>query len=254
MHAVILAAGRGSRLGAHTDTRPKCLVDLHGRSLLQHQLAALGDAGVTGIAAVTGYQAEQIAAHVPTTFHAPRWQQTNMVVSLTAARPWLSTRPCLVAYGDIFYSASTAAALFHAPGENLAIAYDPGWLELWRARFADPLDDCETFRLDAGNSLLEIGRTPTDTGDVQGQYMGLLRFTPSSWAQVEEHLDGLGDGQRDALDMTSLLGALVARGVTVDCVARTGPWGEVDTPGDLEVYSATALAALNDYNVRDDNS
>ncbi|MEV0637664.1 phosphocholine cytidylyltransferase family protein [Streptomyces sp. NPDC050619] len=242
MHAVILAAGRGSRLGALTDERPKCLVELDGRSLLDRQLDVLRQAGATEIAAVTGYRADQVAAHVPTAFQAPRWHETNMVVSLTAARDWLSSAACLVAYGDIFYTAATAERLLRTEGDELAVAYDPDWLRLWSLRFEDPLDDAESFRMTPDGRLLEIGRTPHRVEDVQGQYMGLLRFTPRSWAAVEDHLVRLDPPRRDALDMTSLLQALIETGETVRAVARTGEWGEIDSPSDLAVYQGRLAA------------
>lgn len=239
MRAVILAAGRGSRLGPHTDDRPKCLVEVGGRSLLDRHLATLAEAGAGEVAAVTGYRAADLAARLPVTFHAPRWAESNMVVSLTAAAPWLHTAPCLVVYGDIFCSAATVRALAAAPGE-LAIAYDPGWLDLWARRFADPLADAETFRLRADGTVAEIGRRAARVEEIEGQYMGLLRFTPSVWRRVERHLDALTPRERDALDLTALLRALIGRGEAVHAVPRTGPWGEVDQPGDLALYDAPA--------------
>ena len=62
MKAIILAAGEGIRLRPYTLDRPKCLVELVGKSLLEHQLAALRAAGITDITMVTGYRANQIEA------------------------------------------------------------------------------------------------------------------------------------------------------------------------------------------------
>ena len=44
MKAVILAAGMGTRLSPLTNSRPKCLVEVHGKSILQHQLESLAKA------------------------------------------------------------------------------------------------------------------------------------------------------------------------------------------------------------------
>jgi hypothetical protein len=53
MRAIILAAGRGSRMKNLTDERPKCLVELRGKTLLEWQLGALRHAGINEIAHVT---------------------------------------------------------------------------------------------------------------------------------------------------------------------------------------------------------
>jgi choline kinase len=57
---VILAAGRGSRMGSVGDDRPKCLVELEGRPLLDRQIAALRRGGANEIGIVRGYRAEML--------------------------------------------------------------------------------------------------------------------------------------------------------------------------------------------------
>ena len=56
MNAIILAAGRGSRMKNLTSDKPKCLVQLNGKTLIQWQLDALNQAGISNIAVVTGYR------------------------------------------------------------------------------------------------------------------------------------------------------------------------------------------------------
>lgn len=234
MKGVILAAGRGSRLGPLTDDRPKCLVPLAGRPLLDWQRAALTAAGVTELAVVAGYRADMLASAGLPVFTAHRWAQTNMVGSLLAASSWLAVEPCVVSYGDIVYCAATVRRLVAAPG-NLPITYDPRWARLWSMRFADPRDDAETFRLAPDGALEEIGARPETVEEVQGQYMGLLRFTPQSWDAAQTVLGGLSGRQVDELDMTSLLQALVRAGQRIDTVPCHEPWCEVDSPRDLAV-------------------
>ncbi|PYK48280.1 MAG: nucleotidyl transferase, partial [Verrucomicrobia bacterium] len=60
MRALILAAGRGSRMGDLGDDRPKCLIELQGRPLIERQITALRRSGVEEIGVVRGYRAEMI--------------------------------------------------------------------------------------------------------------------------------------------------------------------------------------------------
>ena len=87
MRAVILAAGRGSRLGHLGDDRPKCLVELEGKPLIERQIAALRRGGVDEIGVVRGYRAEMIDFPGLYYFANERWAETNMVMSLAAAAP-----------------------------------------------------------------------------------------------------------------------------------------------------------------------
>jgi len=234
MRGIILAAGRGSRLWELTEDRPKCLVPLAGRPLLAWQRAALTEGGVTDLAVVAGYRADMVAAQGLRVFIATRWSQTNMVGSLLAAASWLSAEPCIVSYADIVYSDATVRRLAAADGE-LAIAYDLDWLELWNRRFADPLDDAETFRMCSDGTLREIGKRPRTVAEVEGQYMGLLRFTPTAWTAVEKVLTGLTGRQVDELDMTGLLQALIDAGEVIGTVPCHSAWAEVDSVSDLAI-------------------
>lgn len=240
MKAIILAAGRGSRMGALTDSRPKCLTPLGGQPLLEWQCAALRGATITDIGVVTGYRAEDFAECGLQRFHNPRWSETNMVASLMCADDWLRSDHCIISYGDIFYGAQIVRDLLACP-HALTIGYDPAWRTLWQARFADPLSDAETFELD-GDRVTGIGQRATSLDDIKGQYMGLLSFRPDAWSAVTRHVATLDRQRADKLDMTSLLSGLIAKGVTVGAVPVLGPWGEVDNGDDLALYERWVAA------------
>lgn len=237
MKAIILAAGRGSRMKDLTDERPKCLVELRGKALLDWQLEALRSAGIEEIAIVTGYKRELLAGRGLVEFRNTRWAETNMVSSLACADEWLSAGPCIVSYSDIFYCAHAVKSLMECPA-SLALAYDPNWLPLWTQRFGDPLLDAETFRLDTDGTLAAIGHKPNSVQEVQGQYMGLLRFTPPGWADIVKIRTQLTPIQRDKMDMTSTLDKVLAAGRTpIAAMPYRGEWGEVDSARDLALYA-----------------
>jgi L-glutamine-phosphate cytidylyltransferase len=236
MRALILAAGRGSRMGQLGDDRPKCLTEIEGKPLIERQIAALRRGGVDEIGVVRGYRAEAIDLPGLSYFANDRWAETNMVMSLAAAAPWLRSGPVIVSYADIFYRNELVHGLAGAPGQ-LVISYDRAWRRLWTRRFADPLADAETFRINAAGQLLEIGGKTTRIEDVEGQYMGLLKFTPPAWSAVEALLSALDTPTRDRLDMTSLLCRLLSGKVLpIGTFGTDGQWGEIDNPEDVALY------------------
>jgi choline kinase len=240
--AVILAAGRGSRMAHLGEDRPKCLVELEGRPLIDRQIAALRRGGVDEIGVVRGYRAEMIDLPGLSYFTNERWAETNMVMSLAAAAPWLREGPVIVSYADIFYRGELVRGLAAAPG-NLVISYDRAWRRLWTRRFADPLADAETFRIDAAGQLLEIGGKTKRIEEIEGQYMGLLKFTPPAWSAIEALLGTLDPPTRDRLDMTGLLRRLLGgRDLLIGTFGADGQWGEIDNPDDVALYQKMVSA------------
>ena len=245
MKAIILAAGRGSRMKDLTDEQPKCLVELRGMTLLDWQLKALHEAGISEIAIVTGYMRELPSNRGLVEFHNPRWAETNMVSSLACAQEWLLAEPCIVSYSDIFYEASAVESLMMSAA-RLAVTYDPHWLKLWEKRFGDPLLDAETFRLNSDNTLAEIGNKPKSVQEVQGQYMGLLRFTPEGWGEVLRIRAGLPSAECDRMHMTGTLQRVIEAGrIAIEAVPYELSWGEVDSAEDLMAYQEASASGAS---------
>lgn len=236
IRGIILAAGRGSRMGSLGDERPKSLELLEGKSLIERQIAALKRGGLDEIGVVRGYLAEMIDFPGLSYFANERWAETNMVMSLVAATPWLRAGPVIVSYADIFYGNELVRGLIDAPGP-LIVSYDRDWRRLWNRRFSDPLVDAETFRVGATGELLEIGGKTKRIEDIEGQYMGLLKITPAAWSAIENLLAHLESSVRDRLDMTGLLRRLLlGKHVPIGTFAIEGQWGEIDSSADLSLY------------------
>jgi choline kinase len=170
-----------------------------------------------------------------TLFENPRWEATNMVSSLLCAKAWLEQTPCIVSYADIFYSVNAVRSLA-AADTDIAITYDVNWQHLWVRRFGDPLIDAETFRLAPDGFLLDIGHRPHSLADVEGQYMGLLSFTPSGWKDLSKVLMTFPRKRVERMSMTEMLQELLARGLRIRAVPIEDEWGEIDSPSDLKLY------------------
>ena len=182
-----------------------------------------------------GYRKELLEGDFDTVDN-DRWDQTNMVGTLDCARDYLRKNTCIVSYADIVYHPDNVKALIEAEGD-IVITYDEIWKPLWELRFADPLSDAETFVLNEKGVVQEIGQTANSIEQIQGQYMGLLKFTPKGWCQVEQLLDALDKEIVDALDMTALLQRLIKSDITINTVKIRGRWCEADSEDDLKIYT-----------------
>ena len=243
MRSIILAAGEGTRLRPYTADRPKCLVEIGGKPLLLHQVEALRAAGIHDIHIVTGYRSEQIEALGLPTHRNQRYAETNMVASLMSAADLLDgSDDVVISYADIIFEARVVAAVKNC-NERLSTAIDRCWLELWRLRVDDPLEDAETLRMDEQGWITELGKRPESYDDIEGQYMGLTKVRADVAPTVVLAYAALDparlyDGSKaEKMHMTSFLQLLIGQGIPMKAVVGCGAWLEVDTVSDLETFN-----------------
>lgn len=238
MKVIILAAGRGSRMGDRTSDRPKCLCVLAKKTLLQRCLETLYQAGIEkeNIGIVTGYKKELFEEKGIKYFHNEDWEETNMFVSLTKADEWLSREECIVCYSDIVFTSNAIHKLVECRDE-MALTYYTEYWELWNARMENPLDDLETFILSKNKKyLMEIGNRPESKEQIEGQYMGLIRFTPRSWEWVQNVIKKKLSKPIEKLDMTTLINELIKAGHLITAIPNSDFWLECDTGNDICIY------------------
>lgn len=238
MNALILAAGEGTRLRPYTLDRPKCLVEIDGVSLLDRQLAVLRSRGIDEIVLIGGYRAEMLQNKATRLHLNPRFAETNMVWTLFCAEEELEG-DVIVSYGDIVYAGEILDQLL-ASRADIAVTIDMEWENYWRARSDDPLDDAETLRMNADDRILEIGQKPVSLDQIQGQYMGLMKFSSRGLDILRDTFHrawAVGSLRGKLLEkayMTDLLQLMIYQGDVLSAVKVRGDWVEVDTISDFE--------------------
>ena len=145
MNAIILAAGKGKRLATLTKNKPKCMVNLFGKTLLEWQVSVLRKCGVSDITVVTGYHHELINFSGLTFYHNKHFESTNMVESLFCASEKLN-KSTIVCYGDIIFEGKVLNCLIQSKSD-FSIVVDKQWKKYWEMRFDDPLTDAEVRTL-----------------------------------------------------------------------------------------------------------
>ena len=128
MKAVILAAGTGSRLRPITLEKPKCLVSVGGRSILERQVEAYKSAGVDEIVVLTGYKhesiktaCEKLAESYGVSIHTvinDVYANTDNLFTLSRGKELLAGRPFLLSNGDVVFPPSVPRQLTESDTEN----------------------------------------------------------------------------------------------------------------------------------------
>ena len=100
---IILAAGEGTRLRPYTLDKPKCMVEIDGKSLIDRQISVLEKAGIDEIVLVGGFKIEMLKGKGSRIKENSNYSKTNMVWTLFCAEDELQD-DVIISYGDIVYS------------------------------------------------------------------------------------------------------------------------------------------------------
>jgi choline kinase len=233
MQALILAAGRGSRLGKITDTVPKCLLQVGRRPIIAHQLEALAGAGVGPVAMVVGYDAEQIREFVGIRaeyIDNPRWSVTNSLYSFALAGDWIKG-PVVVLNSDVVFHPEILYRLLAAGGD--AVAYD-----------SSSGDAPEQMKVRVADGQLIDMRKDMEPGLACGENVGILCFTSETARTLIERTRAMvaSGGEQDWLGSAV---REIARDRRIQAVDIAGlPWVEVDCAQDLDVARREVWSAI----------
>lgn len=210
-----------------------------GRPLLDWQLAAWKQAGQERFFVVTGYRGDMIRKMGLEGPENPRWDQTNMVVSLDCSYKALEAEEdVILTYSDIIFEPAVAQAILNSK-EDCGVVVDRGFWDLWSFRMEDPLSDIESLTVDASGAITSIGQKVEDPKQVEAQYLGLMRFKGAALEQLKTTINRLRstDGF-DNMYMTDLLQTMANDGLRLGAVPIRHGWLEVDSVEDLERYEA----------------
>lgn len=243
-----LAAGQGTRLRPITESKPKAMVQVRGRPLIDWLTDTARHVDVSDLAVVTGYRGEMIDDHTGDDVKAyrnPDYESTDMVRSLWCGEEALEG-PVVLSYSDILYTPSVLRCVLDSPAD-VAVAVDEEWRSYWSRRHEDPVDDAESLELDARDRITSIGQAVESMAAPEAQYIGLIKLSTEG---VEYLREAYEDARRadeageyplesgrplDELHMTDLLQGMIDRGAPVQATRIRGGWVEIDTPRDLEI-------------------
>ena len=255
MNVIILAAGKGERLRPLTNTKPKCLIELFGKSLLERQIDLYHELGINDISIVTGYKSEQINFPDTTIIQNKNYASTNMLETLFCAKDKLLDST-IVSYGDIIFQKNVIQSLIDSKDE-ISLIIDKQWKKYWEKRFSNPLSDAESLIIN-GEYITEIGQKVTSYEKICGQYIGLMKFQKSGISLIKEFYETAKEQSKNGINilnrsipfensyLTDFLNSLIKINIKIKAVPINNGWLEIDTISDLELYES--LKQTNEIN------
>jgi len=235
--AVLLLAGEGTRLRPHTLDRPKCLVEVGGRPLLDRALASIEAAGIPGVVLVTGYRSEMIDAFLAAraskatvvTVKNEAYASTNNAFSLACARKAVD-RPFLLLDGDLLFEPAVMTRLLASQGEAVLA------VEKRKTLGAEEMK----VILDERGTIAAVNKE-VDPAAAIGEAIGIARFGTTMIDKLFDRLEAqIAEGRRNIF-YEKAFEELIAAGEPFNVADVSGlACMEIDTPEDLEAARSLA--------------
>ena len=244
MKAIILAAGRGTRMGKYTKDLPKCMLNFNGKTLIERQIETLRSAGIKGIIVVKGHMPEKISIPGVKYYVNEDYADTNMVETLMRAETEMDD-DVLVCYGDILYQKSVVEKVIEAD-VDVGVTVDIDYIDYWRARLDNWKEDVESLVVGEQGNIVEIGVPHCQLEKAKVRYVGLIKFSKKGigilkkvyHANREKYFDKderfLNSKSFRKMYMTDMMQLIINSGQKVYPIKIRHGWLEFDTNEDYE--------------------
>lgn len=223
--ALILAAGRGSRLNEYTRDRPKCLLGIGERTIIEHQIQALTMAGIPSIQIVTGYGAEQVRETVGDLVsyaHNPDFDSTNSFDSFGCSTLLPGPGGLLVLNSDVLFHPGLILRLLEAPFENVLLADFEASLAEEEMKIA----------VDADRRITAISKSLAPS-EADAENLGILRLGPGAASRMFDLSRGQGLAEAEIAWVPDGIHHLRTEFPFHAVSAEGFPWTEIDFAEDL---------------------
>lgn len=239
--AIIIAAGLGSRLEHLTNDKPKCLLEVAGKSLLQHQIDTLKSSNITDISVIKGYKKEKINYRGLKYYINNDYQNNNILNSLFYAEPEMNDA-FIIHYSDILYRKEVVERLLTSQGD-ISVVIDINWQDYYLGRTDHPIEEAEKVIFDANNQVVKIGKILVKKEANWGEFIGMAKFTKKGAEIFKRHFHQAKKLYWDKpfqrassfqkAYLTDMFQEMIDLGVPINCVIIAKGWIEIDTVQDF---------------------
>lgn len=232
--AVVLAAGRGTRMGALTEELPKPMLELEDKPMLEHIVTRLKSAGIAEILLVVGYRRELIERHFRA-FAGVRFVVQDKTEGTAAAvalgREFIGDEPFVLTFGDIICSAANYTGIAQMQQVRDAAAV------IGVKYVDDPFQGAAVYADETGLVSKIVEKPMRGTSTTRWNSAGLYAFAPIVFDEIER----VPKSPRGEYEITSAVEQMIEGHRPVCMFEMLGAWRDVGRPEDL----ALALEALN---------
>ena len=243
MRAIILAAGKGSRMGKLTQNIPKPLVNVNGKSIIERQLSILKQNDILDIIIVTGPHHEKFNFKNVVYVNNLDYKKHDTLGSLMTARDYINDE-IITTYADQIFEEKILKSMTEFTGD-IGIAVDLDWEKNYVNRAQQPKSEADNVLIN-GNEILEIRKNILECkkNEKIGEFLGLMKLSRKGSKVFLDKYSELKISHQGKFHnapslekayLTDMLQELIVSGIRISPIYVSGKWCEIDTPQDLEI-------------------
>lgn len=233
----------GRRMESLTQDKPKCLLPLNGKPLIEIQIDCLRANGINNIFVVKGYHADKLKIPEIQYYINSDYENNNILESLFYAEEQIHG-DVVILYCDIIFEASVVEKLLKSK-EDISIVVDENWKDNYIGRKLHPISEAESVFFDGKGYVSEIGKNvrTLDKENAPGEFIGMLKLTGKGselfkkfYKQSKSAYSGKPFQQAANFKkayLTDLFQEMVDNSISIHCVKIKNGWKELDTQEDF---------------------
>jgi NDP-sugar pyrophosphorylase family protein len=229
--AVILAAGRGTRMGGMTSEIPKPMLPVHGRPILEHILEGFVSVGVEQFLIVAGYRREAIEDHFRGSRFPIEFRVQDPVngtgSAARLARDFVGGEPFLFSFGDILCNPEAYTRCAQTLVDH------PATMAVLGVRDVDDPWRGAAVYVENGVIAKIVEKPAPGTSTTRWNSAGLYAMRPA----VFPYLDRLQPSPRNEYELTSIFEMMLAEDRELRISPIEGQWRDIGYPDDLDAVN-----------------
>jgi len=218
------------------------MLEIKGKTILQHQLDVFRDNGITEIIVIKGYKKEEISYPSIKYYINDNYQNNNILNSLFYAEEEMDDE-FIACYSDILFNRNVVKRLKEGEGD-ICIVVDTDWHSYYEGRTEHPITEAEKVIFNAGKNVVDIGKILSNEKDISGEFIGMVKCTRKGSEIFKKYFHKAKDKfcekpfvMAETFDnayLTDFIQYLVNNSIKVKCVTIERGWLEIDTTQDFE--------------------
>lgn len=233
---IFLAAGRGAELKEMTEDRPKALIDINGKSLIEQSLNVFYEHDIKDVSIVRGYKKDAFKFPQVKYFDNDQYEYTSELSSLLLAKSEIVDN-CIISYGDILFRKYILTRLLEEKND-ITIVVDSNlnrrdeeykgdfvWASRTDSKFVD--ERAVELKKISFNNFFEAK-------DAHGEWIGLVKANKIGCELIVKTLEEMSQQINfNKMKMPDLFARLMEKKAKINVMYIDGHWLDIDTYADL---------------------